>query len=203
MYSSPMAVLHVFLPNDQLEVIKHMHIGLVVHCVASNLTIQAGILPFVESIEKYLAKARERHAHRKNVSGMCSYSLLVTNYWSVMALPTEPPFCLMYPTIYGAEAEDKTHFNTKSSPLGMCTNVCMCRSLLQLMDKDPANRRAFDGSHLIVPCDTQYKKPLSWDNCTVQPLRAPHQSQHSGALSNGSGGGFLPQGYLLPWLSWR
>ena len=33
----------------------------------------------------------------------------------------------------------------------------MCCSLLQLTDKDPKNRRTFEGSHLIVTCGTQYQ----------------------------------------------
>ena len=36
-----------------------MHIGLIVHCLASSLTTQDGILPFVKSIEDDLAHVRE------------------------------------------------------------------------------------------------------------------------------------------------
>ena len=156
MYSNSMAILIVFLSDEQLEEVKHVHIGLVVHCMASSLAAQAGIFPFVKSIEDDLAKARERWDHRKDIGGMHSYSLLIANSRGMMALPTEPPYCLVYPTVYDDQVVDKTHFNTKSSPSGMHTEVCMCHSLLHFTDKDPANRRKFEGSHLTFPHGAQY-----------------------------------------------
>ena len=141
MYSSSIAIFLVFLCDDQHEAIKYIHIVLVVCCMGCNITTQAEILPFVLSIESDLAKVRDRHAHEKSIGRAHSYSLLVGNYGGAMALPTELPYCLVYPTTYDDEAEDKAHFNTAASPSGMPTDVCMCHSLLHLMDKDPANRR--------------------------------------------------------------
>ena len=161
MYSSSMAILLVFLSNDQHKAIKYVHTDLIVYHVGCNITTQAEILPFVVSIESDLAKARERHAHEKSVGGAHSYSLLGGNYGGMMALPTELPYCLVYPTIYGDEAEDQTHFNTLVSPSGMCTDVYMCHFLLHLIDKDPTNRREFEGSHLIIPCSMQYRSLFS------------------------------------------
>ena len=82
--------------------------------------------------------------------------LLIANYRGMMALSVESPYCILYPIIYNDEVVDKTHFNTKDSPSGMCTKVGMCRFFLHLADKDPANRRRFEGSHLMVLCGTQY-----------------------------------------------
>ena len=103
--------------------------------------MQDGILPFMKSMETDLAKARDRHACNKDPGEMHSYALLVANYGGIMAVPTNPLYCLVYPTVYNNDVEDQNHFNTAASPSGMHTHVCMCRSLLQLVDKDPDNRR--------------------------------------------------------------
>ena len=134
-----------------------MPIGLVVHHVGCNLYTQDGILPFMKSIEEDLAKVRDRCSHGKDAGGVCSYSLLVANYGGIMAIPTDPPYCLMSPTMYNDGVEDQTHFNMVASPSGMHTHVCMCHSLLQFADKDPKNRRTFEGSCLIVLHGAQYQ----------------------------------------------
>ena len=138
LYSSSTAILIVFLSDEEHKYIQHMHIGLVVHHTGCNLYMQDRILPFVKSIKVDLAMARDRHVHNKDPAGVPSYALLVANYRGVMAVPTNPPYCLVYPTMYN-DAEDQNHFNTAASPSGMCTCVCMCHSLLQVMDKDPDN----------------------------------------------------------------
>ena len=139
LYSSSNAILLVFLSDEEHQAIQHMHIGLVVHHSGSNLYTKEGILFFVKSIEVDLAKVMDRCAHNKDAGGVCLYTLLVANYGSVMAIPTDPLYCLMYPTMYNNGVEDQTHFNTAASPSGMHTHICMCHYLLQLMDKDPNN----------------------------------------------------------------
>ena len=85
-------------------------------------------------------QGRGTHRGRRSVR-YGSYSCLVTNYWGVMALPTEPPYCLVYPMVYDDNAADKTHFNTVGCPSGMHTEACVCHSLLHLMDTNPTNRQ--------------------------------------------------------------
>ena len=51
MYSCSMPVFLIFLSDDELTAIKHMHIGLIVHHMDSKLFNQDGILPFINSIE--------------------------------------------------------------------------------------------------------------------------------------------------------
>ena len=126
-------------PSEDHQGIQHVHIGLVVHHVGCNLYTQVGILLFMKSIEEDLAKVRQRCACNKDIGGAHSYALLVATYGDVMAVPTDLPCCLMYPTMCNAGMEDQTHFITVASPSGMHTHVCMCHSLLQLMDKDPHN----------------------------------------------------------------
>ena len=157
LYSHSMAIFLVFLSDDMLTAIKHMHIGLVAHHVSSDLFSQSGILPFVESIESDLKKVRELHTQGKEVSQVHSYSDLMANYGGIMALPTEPPYCLVYPTVSDVNAVYKTNFNTVGSQSGMHTEACMCFSLLHLMDTDPANRKKFKVSQLLVSHGMQYK----------------------------------------------
>ena len=49
-------------------------------CISSNLYDQDGILPFVQSIEEDLGKAREKHHVGKDPSGVHSYAMLVLYY---------------------------------------------------------------------------------------------------------------------------
>ena len=53
-----------------------------------------------------------------------------------MAVPMESPYCLIYPTVYETKVptDDQHHFNTRGNPVGMCTDTCMCLTLLQLVD---------------------------------------------------------------------
>ena len=152
-YSGTTAILIVFLSNEEHQGIEHMHISLVVCCEECCLYMQDGILPFVEAD---LKKARDRHAQNKDPGGAHSYSLLIANYGDIMPIPTDPPYCLVYPTVYNNDTEDQNHFNTAASLLGMQTCSCMCHILLQHVDKDPVHQRTYEGSCLIIPHSAQY-----------------------------------------------
>ena len=96
-----MAVLLIFLSDNELMVIKHVHIGLIVCCVGSELTNQDGILPFVKSIESGLAEVREKQEEGMEVSQPHSYFLLIANYgvrwpspWSHLSASCIP-LCMM------------------------------------------------------------------------------------------------------------
>ena len=127
----------LYSSDKKHECIQHIHFGLLVCCEECNLYMQEGILPLVKFIEADLKKVRDRHAQNKDPGWVHSYALLVANYGSIMAIPTDPPYCLVYPTVYNEDMEDQNHFNTAASSSGMCTHACICHTLLQLMDKDP------------------------------------------------------------------
>ena len=129
------AILIVFLSDADFRGVEHVHINLVVCCTDCKPYDQSGILPFIKTINDNLEKARKRGSK----SGLCSYSLLVANYWGVMVVPMEPPYCLIYPTVYETEVpvKDQHHFNTRGNPVGMCTGACMCCALLQQADTQP------------------------------------------------------------------
>ena len=58
--SGSTAILIVFLSDKQHTAIQHIHIGLVVCCISCNLYDHDGILPFINSIEEYLKKVRQK-----------------------------------------------------------------------------------------------------------------------------------------------
>ena len=94
---------------------------------------------------------------------MHSYSMLVANFGGLMVIPTDSPYCLMYPNTYSNEVapENQNHFNTAGGPLGLHTSSCICCTLLQHADLTEAHRQKYNGSsHLIVPRGTQYKTLL-------------------------------------------
>ena len=75
-----------------------------------------------------------------------------------MALPTDPPYCLMYPNIYSSTIpeKDRHHFNIRGSPPGVHTCVCICRALLQHANKSADHRQQHHRSHLVIPWGVQY-----------------------------------------------
>ena len=103
-----------------------MHIGLVVCHKECNFYMQDEILAFVKSIEADFKKMRDRHTLNKDPDGVRSYALFIANYGGVVAFPTNPLYCLVYPTAYNEDVEDQNHFNTAASLSGMCTCACMC-----------------------------------------------------------------------------
>ena len=114
----------------------HVHISLVVHRTNCKLHDQSGILPFIKIINNNLEKAQKRGFK----SGSCSYSLLVANYGGIMVVPTQHPYCVIYPTVYETKVpvEDQHHLTPGAILWGMCTGACMCHTLLQLADTQPA-----------------------------------------------------------------
>ena len=85
--------------------------------------------------------------------------MLVANVGGIMAVPTDPPYCLVYLLIYSEDiaTKNQNHFNTMGSPLGLCTCACICYALLQHADLTEAHKWKYNGSHLIVPHGIQYK----------------------------------------------
>ena len=160
--SGSTAILIVFLSDEQHTAIQHVHISLVVRSVSCNLYDQDGILPFIHSIEEDLKKVQEKWDAGKDPGGVHSYAMLVANFSGTMAIPTDPPYCLVYPTIYSDDVDikDQNHFNTAASPPGLDTHGCICCTLLQHADLMEAHKQKYDGSHLIVPRGAQYKTLL-------------------------------------------
>ena len=122
-----------------------------------HLYMQNGILSYMQSIEADLQKVWDRHTENKDLGRVRSYSLPIANYGGVLAIPTDPPYCLVYPTVYNTGTEDQNHFNTAASPSGLHTCSCICCALLQYADMEPVHQRTYEGSHLIIPHVAQYR----------------------------------------------
>ena len=76
-----------------------------------------------------------------------------------MSIPTDPPYCLVYPTTYVKGAEPY-HFDTSNSPAGTHLHHCVSQATLQFSNTDPQQRTKYAGSRLIVPCRAQYNDCL-------------------------------------------
>ena len=127
------AILLVFLSDDQHEAIEYVHIGLVVCHTGCQLYEQKSIPWFIKSKEDDLKKARSKWVAGKDPAKVRSFSMFVGNFGGLMAVPTDPPYCLMYPNIYSNEVppEDKNHSNVTGGPPRLSTHTCICRALLQ------------------------------------------------------------------------
>ena len=76
----------------------------------------------------------------------------------MMSIPTDPPYCLIYPMNYVKDVEPG-HFNTHN-PAGTRLCHCMYCATLQHMNDDPQHHREYGSSHLILPRGVQYKEQL-------------------------------------------
>ena len=116
----------------------------------------------------------------KDLGGVCSFAMLVTNFGGIMAIPTDTPYCLVYPMIYSEDiaTKNQNHFNTMASPTGLCTHGCICHTLLQHADLMEAHEQKYNGSCLIVSHGAQYKTlfPEITMLCNHQGLLIYHSS---------------------------
>ena len=64
-------------------------------------------------------------------------------------------------------------------PSGLCTETCMCHSLLHLMDTDLANRQKFKGTCLLIPHGMQYM--------TLHPIIAEPCNHHGSLVDLNTG----------------
>ena len=69
-----------------------------------------------------------------------------------MSVPTDPPYCLVYPTSYARDM-DPDHFNTCNNLAG--THLCHC-----ICHDDPDQCRKYSGSCLILHHGAQYNDRL-------------------------------------------
>ena len=153
------ATLLVFQADDQHEKITDVYIGLVVHRIESHLYVPEKILDFISNIEVDLKVACNALKAGGDPGKRPTFYLFVNNYGGIMSVPTDPPYCLIYPTSYVKDME-LDHFDTRNNPAGTCLHCCICHATLQYMNDDPRYHRAYGGSHLILLHRAQYKERL-------------------------------------------
>ena len=157
--SRTMAILLVFQADSEHKRIINVYVGLVVHRVDCCLYSPNQINDFIQDIDVNLREVRDALKAGCNASKRRTYCLFVDNLSSVMSVPTDPPYCLVYPTTYVKGAEPD-HFDTRNSPVGTHLHHCVCRATLQFSNTNPQQRTKYGGSRLIVPRGAQYDDHL-------------------------------------------
>ena len=153
------AILLVFQVDDQHEKITDVYIGLVVHSVESRLYAPEKIFDFMSDIEVNLKAVHDALKAGGDPGKRHAFCLFVNNYGGVMSIPTDLPYCLVYPMSYVKDVEPD-HFDTCNNPAGTCLCHCICCTTLQYMNDDPCHCSAYGGSCVILPRGAQYKERL-------------------------------------------
>ena len=130
-----------------------------VHRVESCLYAPDQILDFVKDIEANLQVVRDALKAGGNPGKRPAFCLFVDNLSSAMSIPTDPPYCLVYPTNYlkGVETD---HFDIHNSPAETHLHRCVCHATLQFSNDDAKEHTNYVRSHLILPCGAQYNYRL-------------------------------------------
>ena len=153
------AILLIFQVDDQHEQITDIYIGLIVHRVSSHLYAPEKILDFMSDIEVDLKVAHDTLVAGCDPGRRHTFCLFVNNYGGMVSVPTDPPYCLVYPMSYMKDVEPD-HFNTCNNPATTHLCCCICCATLQYMNDNPHYHRAYSGSHLILPCGAQCNELL-------------------------------------------
>ena len=153
------AILLVFQVDSRHEKIINIYMGLIVRQVDSHLYSPSQIQDFIKDIEGDLQAAHNTLKARGNPGKSCAYCLFVDNLSGAMSIPTDPPYCLVYPTSY-IKGIKPDHFDTCNSPMGMHLHRCICHTTLQFSNDDPKQHTKYVGSHLILPHGAQYNNRL-------------------------------------------
>ena len=87
-----------------------------------------------------------------------SFCLFVENYESMMAPPTEPPYCLMYPIrFFNDMPKDlKNQLRMDLFPPGLCCQECVCCRLIQRANLHEKWETIMGGSRFLLPHGAQY-----------------------------------------------
>ena len=141
--SNTTTILLVFISNNQLQTIKYIHIRLGVHHASCQLYEPRSISCFIQSIDDDLKRTREKRAAGGSSGKVHSFCMFIANFGGLMAVPTDLPYCLMYPNIYSTTVphEDRHYFNVQGSPSRLRTHACICCALLQHADLSEAHRQ--------------------------------------------------------------
>ena len=147
-----------------------IYMGLVVCRVESLLYALDQILDFIKDIEVDLQVRHDALKARGDPSKRCTFCLFVSNFWGAMSIPTDLPYCLVYPTSYIRDA-DLDHFDTCNNLAGMHLHGCIYRTTLQYNNDKPKEHTNYARSHLILPHRAQHNDWLfptilkPWNHC--------------------------------------
>ena len=134
------------------------NIGFVVHHQGCNFYQQDAFCRYMGPIRADLVATKKKYGAEGCKLPMQSYTLLVGNFGCRIALPTNPPYCLIYTNTYLSTVPllEQTPFNNVGSLPGLHLGKCMCHTLLQVADLSTERKQQYAGSHLIIPHGTQF-----------------------------------------------
>ena len=112
------AILLVFQADSQHEDITDVYVGLVVCRVESCLYAPDQILDFIKDIEVNLQAVHDALKAGGDPSKRHAFCLFVSNFKGTMSIPTDLPYCLVYPTSYVRDV-DLDHFDTYNNPASL------------------------------------------------------------------------------------
>ena len=148
----------------------NVYVGLVVCWVKSCLYNPDQILDFVKEIEIDLQAAHDVLDAGGDPGKRHTFCLFISNFGGTLAIPTDPPYCLVYPTCYLRNA-DSDHFDTHNNLAGTRLHHCICHTTLQFSNDDPKECSNYARSHLILPHRAQNNDQLFpsilelWNHC--------------------------------------
>ena len=161
--SEETAILLLFVSNASYTDIEYVHIGLVMIRRGYKVGDQSSIVPYVSFIQNQLVEMHAGAQTRKSsLPQPHNFCLFVEDYESMMAPPTEPPYCLMYPIhFFNDTPEDlKNQLHTDLFPLGLCFQECVCHQLIQWANLHEKWETIIGGSRFLLPHGAQYDDNL-------------------------------------------
>ena len=148
--SKETAILLLFISNASYTDIEYIHIRLVMICRGYKVGDQASIVLYVSFIQNQLAETHTRAQTRKSfLSQSHSFCLFVEDYESMMAPPTEPPYCLVYPIHFFNDmpADLRNQLHMDLFPPGLRCWECVCCRLIQWANLHEKWETIMGGSH--------------------------------------------------------
>ena len=161
--SEETAILLLFISNASYTDIEYIHIRLVVIHWGYKVGDQSSIVPYISFIQNQLAETCTRAQTRKSsLPQLHSFCLFVEDCESMMAPPTEPPYCLVYPIhFFNDMPEDlKNQLHMDLFPPGLCCWECVCHRLIHLANLHEKWETIMGGSHFLLPRGAQYNDNL-------------------------------------------
>ena len=146
--------------------------GLIVRRIKSRLYAPDQILDFIKDIEVDLQVVHDTLKTGGDPSKRRAFCLFVSNSGGAMSIPTDLPYCLVYPTSYIRDV-DLDHFDTHNNLAGTRLHHCICCTNLQYNNDKSKEHTNYAGSHLILPCGAQYNDRLFPTIFKLQNHRGP------------------------------
>ena len=153
------AILLLFVSNASYTDIEYIHIELVMIRRGYKVGDQASIVPYVSFIQNQLAEMRAWAQTRKSsLPWPHSFCLFIEDYESMMAPPTEPPYCLVYPIHFFNDmpGDLRNQLHKDLFPLGLCCWECVCCQLIQWANLHEKWETIMGGSRFLLPRGAQY-----------------------------------------------